>query len=62
MKESIIKDDPIIKAEHIGILVKQSFTDSFIVERRIKHFRQAAFQRVLIVPHQILLVVLIARE
>lgn len=62
MKESIVEDNPKIKAEQIGVLVKQSLTNSFIVERRIKHFRQTSFQWVLIAPDQTLLVVLIARE
>ena len=62
MKKSIVEDDPIIKAEQIRVLVKQSLTDSFIVEGRVKHFGQTSLQRVLIAPHQTLLVVLIARE
>ena len=62
MKESVIEDDPIVQAEQVGILVKQSLTDSFIVERRIKHFRQTSLQWVVIASHQTLLVVLIARE
>ena len=62
MKVSVIEDDPIVQAEQIGVLVKQSLTDSFIVERRIKHFRQTSLQWVVIASHQTLLVVLIARE
>ena len=42
--------------------MKQSLTDSIIVEGRVKHFGQTSLQRVLIAPHQTLLVVLIARE
>src|SRR5574344_2299621 len=62
VKESVIEDDPIVQAEQVGVLVKQSLTDSFIVERRIKHFRQTSLQWVVIASHQTLLVVLIARE
>ena len=62
MKETVVENYPIVKAKQIRILVKQSLTDSFIVEGRVEHFRQTTFQRVLIAPHQTLLVVLIARE
>ena len=62
MKVSVIEDDPIVQAEQIGVLVKQSLTDSFIVERRIKHFRQTSLQWVVIASHQTLLVMHIARE
>ena len=32
MKEAIVEYDPIIKAEQVGSLVKQPFTDGIIVK------------------------------